>query len=261
MAQSYTLPILASVVIHAMIVIAIAAPLIAPSDADTGIATTLVGQDDLAAAQKALQNHHKQSQKSAKSAQTTQVSSADKALMARYQSDNPYQTNRVVNSTTQIASSSTPSTPSDTGTDISTFDTFTDTTSAPSADDQLASSVSVGDHAQTTGAGTANATPTVDKLAVQQAAYRRIESAWKSQPKQPNQSMQFVVRFDDAGNVAGIDFGAGDPDLKPSIRAAVSAAAPYRELAGVVSRMTFEFRTETLIFDEPKDDNGAQAPN
>ncbi|WP_294034950.1 hypothetical protein [uncultured Moraxella sp.] len=245
---SYTLPILASVLIHVVIVIAIMAPMISPPDKDVGIQTTLASQEAFAKAQSALNAHH-QAQNSAHTKSSQSTANAQTAFGS---TDNPYQSNRVVNSTTTIEPSFSTDTQS-LGFDqpSSTIDNTSSNFATNTNDNSSAADTGSASNNQLGSQGGVSA---ADKKAAQQTVYNRIKSIWLSQPKQPNQMMQFVVRFDEMGNVAGIDFGAGNPELKDSIRTAVQSGAPYPEIAGLVGQMTFQFQTETLIYDEPSAD-------
>lgn len=252
--HSFTIPILSSIVIHAIIVIAIAAPMISPPDTDTGIETTLVSQEAFAKAQSALQAHHQQNQ-SAAQAQTKQISNADKALMnSHQQANNPYATNRVVNATAStpigltnsqnLQAAQTP--PSAAAVDF--WGNNPPTHAAELSDNT--------DFGQSQGESQVAPTkPSQEQInAAINAAKSRILSIWKTYPNQPNQAISFMVNLDADGNVVGVQFGGGHPELKESVEAAVRQAAPFSELAGLRNQLRFQFATEQLITStEPND--------
>lgn len=229
----WTLPILASVLGHAIILVAIGAPIISPPQTDTGIQTTLASQEQFAAASQALKAHHDAKQS------TTAITSADQALI-QAQSQRTYDQPRVRHSSTQITSSQ-PSLfePS--------FDPMqsNDTISKPSN-----SIDGIFAEAESAAAGGAELSRQPSRAEINSAlssVKSRIESIWKRYPNQPNQTISFQVNLDDQGNVTGISFGGGHPDLRESVTASVHAAAPFTELEGIRNSIKMQFTTEQLI--------------
>lgn len=232
--SAWTLPILGSVLGHAIILVAIGAPIISPPQTDTGIQTTLASQEQFAAASQALKAHHDaQMQQQSPS----EVLAADQALMNK--SQHTYTQPRVRHSSSQIGSlDSMFETPS--------FDQIepTQTIGEPTHID------SVFTQAQNAAAGDEKAgrQPSQAEINSALASVRnRIEGIWKRYPNQPNQTISFQVNLDDQGNVTGISFGGGHPDLRESVSASVYAAAPFTELAGIRNSVKMRFHTEQLI--------------
>ncbi|MFC0819797.1 TonB C-terminal domain-containing protein [Moraxella marmotae] len=246
--SNFTLPIVASVVIHAVIISIVAASVIAPPNDDTGLAATLVNQSELSAAKNALKAHHdaQQAQHRPKSA----ISSADQALLnARthhYQPPPSRQTApqavpsfEPVDMTAKVNDNFTSG---DIGSDGLADSSFGNDTTA-NDDNRHSLGVATADNGN---AATSSAPSQAQINAALSAVKNRIETIWKKYPVQPNQAISFQVNIDAQGNVVSIVYGAGHADLKESIEAAVRAAAPFSELAGLKNSIKLKFVTEQI---------------
>lgn len=232
--SAWTLPILGSVLGHAIILVAIGAPIISPPKTDTGIETTLASEAQFAAASQALKAHHDAKQS------TSSISAADQALM-QAQSQRTYDQPRVRHSTSQISNSQS-----------SMFDTPsydpiapTDTISEPT--DGIDGVFAQAESAAAGGSESSRQPSRAEINSALSSVRNRVESIWKRYPNQPNQTISFQVNLDDQGNVTGISFGGGHPDLRESVSASVHAAAPFTELAGLRNSIKMQFTTEQLI--------------
>lgn len=222
--RTIALPIVASVLVHGLAIFALSLSSIMPPQQPAAMTTVLASQADFAAAKDALLQAQPK-----KTSQTTQITPSDMALMtAQTYHRQAYQSTKPAEAYQELTSS-TPS-----------FDDYPalDTNNPPSDTSELA---------------TIGSTPTTsmpDKAQINAAltaVKNRIETIWKRYPAQPNQSISFQVNIDGNGNVTAIIYGGGHPDLKESIEAAVYAAAPFSELAGLRDNIKLQFVTEQLI--------------
>lgn len=239
------LPILVSVLLHTVIIIAVAAPLITPPKPNTTIQTTLVGQEDFNHAKTVLSDHHANQNKPTANASSA-ITANDNALM-QAQKQHRYRS-QVSTSTTTQAYHPLP--------DLAPFES-----NSPSTQNQPTNA-----HANpseysnnVTGLEQANHTESTPSRAQINAAIssvkHRIEAIWQRYPKQPNQTITFQVNINQQGDVTSIQFGGGHPDLRESVEAAVYAAAPFYELGGMRDSIRLQFTTEQLIMDN------SQTPN
>ncbi|MFB6349618.1 TonB C-terminal domain-containing protein [Moraxella sp. ZJ142] len=244
---NFTLPIVASVVIHAVIISIVAASVIAPPNDDTGLAATLVNQSELSAAKNTLKAHH-DAQRQAQHRPKSAISPADQALLnARTHHYQPPPSR-------QTAPQAVPSfEPVDMTAKVN--DNFTNGGIGSLADSSFGNdTITNDDNRHSLGAATADngnaATSSAPSQAQINAALsavkNRIETIWKKYPVQPNQAISFQVNIDAQGNVVSIVYGAGHADLKESIEAAVRAAAPFSELAGLKNSIKLKFVTEQI---------------
>ena len=260
-----TLPILASVLLHGVIIVAVAAPLISPQNKDTGMSASLISQADFADASAALKAHHaKNSQNQASSAArpSQQPSISQRSQLSQPSRSASSQFNTPVY--TPI-----PDTPNYAG-------SFSDNANVAMRNQALADANNAlnrgfsggmsdgekdnGTHAQSLTSPQGNrqnggasggltgtqGTATVNVEAARAAITHRIETNWKRYPNAANQAISFTVNLDDAGNLKSISFGAGHQELRESAEASVRAAAPFSELAGV--RKSFNMR---LVTEQP----------
>lgn len=89
--------------------------------------------------------------------------------------------------------------------------------------------------------------PKIDLAQAKNAINNRIQVIWQTYPNEPNQAISATVRLDDYGNVIGIDFRAGHQELKSAANAAIRAAAPFNELAGVQNSFNIRLVTTQEI--------------
>lgn len=245
--SALTLPILASILVHAVIIIAVAAPLIMPPKSDTAIQTALVNQEAFNSAKTALSNHHaNQNTPTAANASST-ITANDNAFM-QAQNQHRYRPQVSTSATTTQAYHPLPNS--------APFES-----NSPNIQNQPTNA-----HAKLakysnndSGLEQANHTESTPSRAQINAAIssvkHRIETIWQRYPKQPNQTITFQVNINQQGNVTSIQFGGGHPDLRESVEAAVYAAAPFYELGGIRDSIRLQFTTEQLIMDH------SQTPN
>lgn len=242
------LPILASVLLHTVIIIAVAAPLITPpTKPNTAIQTALVGQEAFNSAKTALSNHHaNQNTPTAANASST-ITANDNAFM-QAQNQHRYRPQVSTSATTTQAYHPLPNS--------APFES-----NSPNIQNQPTNA-----HAKLakysnndSGLEQANHTESTPSRTQINAAIssvkQRIEAIWQRYPKQPNQTITFQVNIDQQGDVTSIQFGGGHPDLRESVEAAVYAAAPFYELGGMRDSIRLQFTTEQLIMDN------SQTPN
>ncbi len=260
-----TLPILASVLLHGVIIVAVAAPLIAPQNKDTGMSASLISQADFADASAALKAHHaKNSQNQASSAARP---SQQPSSSHRSQPSQPSQPSRSTSSQFNTpVYTPIPDTPnyassfSDNANDTMRNQALADANNAlnrgfsggmsDGEKDNGTHATSLtspqGNHQNGSAGGGltgTQGTATVNVEAARAAITHRIEANWKRYPNAANQAISFTVNLDDAGNLKSISFGAGHQELRESAEASVRAAAPFSELAGV--RKSFNMRLVT----------------
>lgn len=241
------LPILASVLLHTVIIIAVAAPLITPSKPNTAIQTTLVGQEDFNHAKTVLSDHHANQNKPTATNASSTITANDNAFM-QAQNQHRYRPQVSTSATTTQAYHPLPNS--------APFES-----NSPNIQNQPTNA-----HAKLakysnndSGFEQANHTESTPSRAQINAAIssvkHRIETIWQRYPKQPNQTITFQVNINQQGDVTSIQFGGGHPDLRESVEAAVYAAAPFYELGGMRDSIRLQFTTEQLIMDN------SQTPN
>lgn len=100
------------------------------------------------------------------------------------------------------------------------------------------------------------AQPPVDLEQLRLDVQARIYQAWQDQSinHPSNQALGFVVELDDLGYVKRINFGGGHRDLRPSAQAAVYAAQPFTEFAGLRSSFSMYLVTTQEIYQAPEAD-------
>lgn len=245
--SALTLPILASILVHAVIIIAVAAPLITPPKSDTAIQTALVNQEAFNSAKTALMTHHaNQNPKTANA--SSAITPGDKALM-QAQTQRRYQPQVSTSASTVQAYHPLPeSAPLESSRQSAQVQQ-----ASPKPTGQAEYSHNVSGSEQATGGEPAPSRAQIN--AAISSVKQRIEAIWQRYPKQPNQTITFQVNIDQQGNVTSIQFGGGHPDLRESVEAAVYAAAPFYELGGIRDSIRLQFTTEQLIMDH------SQTPN
>lgn len=240
------LPILASVLLHTVIIIAVAAPLITPpTKPNTAIQTALVGQEDFNHAKTALSDHHANQNKPTANASSA-ITANDNTFM-QAQKQHRYHS-QVSTSTTTQAYHPLPDLAPFESNSPSTQNQPTNTHANPSEYSNNVTDLEQANHTESTPSR-------VQINAAISSVKHRIEAIWQRYPKQPNQTITFQVNINQQGDVTSIQFGGGHPDLRESVEAAVYAAAPFYELGGMRDSIRLQFTTEQLIMDN------SQTPN
>lgn len=240
------LPILASVLLHTVIIIAVAAPLITPpTKPNTTIQTALVGQKAFNRAKTALSNHHANQNKPTANASST-ITANDNALM-QAQNQHRYHPQVSTSATTTQAYHPPPNS--------APFES-----NSPSIQNQPTNAhAKLAEYSNNDSGLEQNHTePTPSRAQINAAissVKHRIETIWQRYPKQPNQTITFQVNMNQQGDVTSIQFGGGHPDLHESVEAAVYAAAPFYELGGMRDSIRLQFTTEQLIMDNHQTPN------
>lgn len=242
--STWTLPVLVSVLGHAIILVIISAPIISPPKTDSSIQTTLVSQAQFTEASQALKAHH--------NAQNSPPSHASLVNEANTQSLRSHRTH-TQHSSSHLGSDEQSLTFDDTNFfDINNAHTISE--SANNIDAVTAQA----ENAAARDSDKQNSQPSRDEINTALASVKnRIERIWKHHPNQPNQTISFQVNLDDQGNVISISFGGGHPDLRESVSASVYAAAPFKELAGIRNSVKMQFHTEQLLSQSSGTDQSA----
>ncbi len=240
------LPILASVLLHAVIIIAVAAPLMTPPKPNTAIQTTLVGQEAFHSAKTALINHHTNQNKPTAANASSAITANDNAFM-HAQNQHRYRPQVSTSATTTQAYHPLPNS--------APFES-----NSPSIQNQPTNAHAKLAEYSTNDSGLEqnHTEPTPSRAQINAAissVKHRIETIWQRYPKQPNQTITFQVNMNQQGDVTSIQFGGGHPDLRESVEAAVYAAAPFYELGGMRDSIRLQFTTEQLIMDDHQTPN------
>ncbi|UXZ04958.1 hypothetical protein [Moraxella nasicaprae] len=244
------LPILLSLLIHAVLAVLLFVPFSSSYDSQPTMAT-LINPDEFAAAKARLNAHHQPNQTTP---QTQTRQNPDRAWQA-----SDYQP--VKYSQSQIASTPSNVTPTDFGQthessytppvmdEMSQMDNQMTQSQLGQAKNQTKQTASDGESLNLDNLGQTQpaATPKVDIAQAQAAINARIESIWASHPNQPNQAIKLSVSLDDGGQVIGISVRAGHQDLLPAAEATIRAAAPFSELAGVKNSFVINLVTTQEI--------------
>lgn len=240
------LPILASVLLHTVIIIAVAAPLITPPKPNTAIQTALVGQEDFNRAKTALSNHHANQNKPTAANASSTITANDNAFM-QAQKQHRYRSQVSTSTTNQVYHPLPNSAPFESNSpNIQNQPTNAHAKLAKYSNND--SGLERANHAEST--------PSRAQInAAISSVKHRIETIWQRYPKQPNQTITFQVNINQQGDVTSIQFGGGHPDLRESVEAAVYAAAPFYELGGMRDSIRLQFTTEQLIMDNHQTPN------
>lgn len=241
------LPILASVLLHTVIIIAVAAPLITPpTKPNTTIQTALVGQEAFNRVKTALINHHTNQNKPTADNASSTITANDNAFM-HAQNQHRYRPQVSTSATTTQAYHPLPNS--------APFES-----NSPSIQNQPTNAhAKLAEYSNNDSGLEQNHTePTPSRAQINAAissVKHRIETIWQRYPKQPNQTITFQVNMNQQGDVTSIQFGGGHPDLHESVEAAVYAAAPFYELGGMRDSIRLQFTTEQLIMDNHQTPN------
>lgn len=244
------LPILASVLLHTVIIIAVAAPLITPpTKPNTTIQTALVGQEAFNRAKTALSNHHVNQNKptATNTSSTITANDNDNAFM---QAQNQHRYHPQVSTSATTTQAYHPP-PNSAPFESNSPNIQNQPTNAHAKLAEYSNHVSDLEQSNHT-----ESTPSRAQInAAITSVKHRIEAIWQRYPKQPNQTITFQVNMNQQGDVTSIQFGGGHPDLRESVEAAVYAAAPFYELGGMRDSIRLQFTTEQLIMDNNQTTN------